>query len=127
MSKFQKENTKHVSLVAQWVKDASLSLLQLGWLLWHGLDPWPGHFPAVGAAKKKTKQRKCKKRYRQHQRDCMFIFMPPEEYCKKCNITLICHSFVGIVASTDFEYHFSEPKVLLGNFQPLRICRTSHV
>ena len=30
--------------MAQWVKDLLLSLQQLGWLLWRGLDPWPGNF-----------------------------------------------------------------------------------
>ena len=26
------------------VEDPGLSLQQLGWLLWHGFDPWPGNF-----------------------------------------------------------------------------------
>ena len=32
---------KRSSLVAQWIKDLALSLLQLGSLLWLGFDPWP--------------------------------------------------------------------------------------
>ena len=31
-------------LVAQQVKDLVLSLQQLGLLLWHESDPWPGNF-----------------------------------------------------------------------------------
>ena len=27
--------------MVQWVKDLPLPLLWLGWLLWHGFDPWP--------------------------------------------------------------------------------------
>ena len=30
--------------MAQGVKDPELSLPQLGLLLWHGFDPWPGNF-----------------------------------------------------------------------------------
>ena len=29
--------------MAQQVKDLTLSLQQLGLLLWHGFDPWPGN------------------------------------------------------------------------------------
>ena len=32
------------ALVAQWVEDSVLSLQQLGLLLRHGFDPWPGNF-----------------------------------------------------------------------------------
>ena len=39
-------------LVAQWVKDPALSLLWLGLLLWHKIDPW---------AWPKNKQKKPKK------------------------------------------------------------------
>ena len=45
------------SLVFPWVKDPALSLLWLGLLLWHTLDPWPGNFykPQVQPKKKKKK------------------------------------------------------------------------
>ena len=43
--------------MAQWVKDPALSLQQLGLLLWHGFDPWPGNFrmPQVRPKKKSPK------------------------------------------------------------------------
>ena len=46
---------KGSSLVAQWVKDLTLSLQWLGSLLWLGFDPWPGnsHMPQVWQKKKK--------------------------------------------------------------------------
>ena len=39
-----KAEKKGRSLAAQWVKDPALSLLWLGSVLWHGLDPWPRNF-----------------------------------------------------------------------------------
>ena len=35
---------RHKLLVAQWIKDPELSLLQLGSQLCHGVNPWPGNF-----------------------------------------------------------------------------------
>ena len=44
--------------MAKWAKDMTLSLQQLGSLLWHGFDPWPGkfHMPCVQPEKKKKKE-----------------------------------------------------------------------
>ena len=40
--------------MAQRVKDLALSLQQLGPLLWHGFDYWPGNFHTLqGRAKQK--------------------------------------------------------------------------
>ena len=45
------------SLVVHWLKNLALSLLQLGSLLWHRFEPWPGNFHMlwVPSKKKKTK------------------------------------------------------------------------
>ena len=48
------------SPVAQWVKDPALSLWQLGLLLWHGFNAWPGNFHMLQAQQKKKKQKKPK-------------------------------------------------------------------
>ena len=52
------------SLVVQQVKDPMLSLQQLGVLLWHGFDPWPGnlHMPQVWPNKVKQNTVKKKKK-----------------------------------------------------------------
>ena len=42
--------------MAQWVKDAVLSLLWLGLLLWHGFSPWPGNFYMLHVADAAKKQ-----------------------------------------------------------------------
>ena len=42
------------SLVAQQVKEPALSLQQLGSLLWHGFDPWPGNFCMLQLQSKNT-------------------------------------------------------------------------
>ena len=39
---FMIQTSQQSSLVAQWVKDLTLSLTWLGLLLWHGIDPWTG-------------------------------------------------------------------------------------
>ena len=43
------------SLAVEQGKDLALSLQQLGWLLWHRFNPWPGnfHMPQAGPKKKK--------------------------------------------------------------------------
>jgi len=41
--------------MAQVVKDLVLSLQQLGLLLWHGLDPWPGTSMCHRHSQKKKK------------------------------------------------------------------------
>ena len=52
------------SLVAWWVKDLALTLVWLGSLLWHGLDPWcgfdpsPENFVCLENGQKKPKNKK---------------------------------------------------------------------
>ena len=43
--------------MAQWVKYLALSLQQLGWLLWHGFEPWPKNFPILRVWPKKKRKR----------------------------------------------------------------------
>ena len=43
------------SPVAQQVTDPALSLQQLGSLLWHRFDPWPGNFHMLQMWQNKTK------------------------------------------------------------------------
>ena len=46
--------------MAPWVKDLTLSLLCLGWSLWHRFNPWPRNFHmASGTAE--TEKRESKK------------------------------------------------------------------
>ena len=45
------------SFVAQWVKDAALSLLWLRPLLWQGFDPWPGNFHMPWVRRRKERER----------------------------------------------------------------------
>ena len=44
------------SLVVQLVKDPVLSLLQLGSLLWHMFNPWPGNFHILQVQPKKERK-----------------------------------------------------------------------
>ena len=44
--------------MAQQAKDPALSLQQLGFLLWHRLDPWPRNFYMPQCKKKKKKEKK---------------------------------------------------------------------
>lgn len=41
--------------MAQWVKDAALSLQRLGLLLWLGFSPWPRNLHVPGVSQNKTK------------------------------------------------------------------------
>lgn len=57
--------TSHHSLVAQWVKDWTLSLLQLRVLLWPKFDPWPRTFTCHRYSQKEKK--------RERKRDSEFL------------------------------------------------------
>ena len=54
------------------VKDLLLSLLQLGWRLWRGFDPWPGNFCMLWAKQKKKKKKK-KEKEKKNERNCYII------------------------------------------------------
>ena len=47
--------------MAQWIKDLALSFQQLGSLLCHGFDLWPGNFYRLWAQPKKKRKKKEKK------------------------------------------------------------------
>ena len=49
-----KNENSRISLATQQVKNLALSLQQLGSLLWHGFDPWPGKFFMLQAQPKKN-------------------------------------------------------------------------
>jgi len=46
-----------ISLVVKWVKDLTLSLQQLGSLLWHEFNPWPGNFYMPWAQPKEKRKK----------------------------------------------------------------------
>ena len=48
--------------MAQWVKDPSLPLQQLGSLLWLKIDPWPRNIHILWVRQKKKKKKKKKKK-----------------------------------------------------------------
>ena len=48
------------------VKDPVLSLQQLGWLLWHKFNPWPGNFCMLWVLQKRKRK---KERKRERKRD----------------------------------------------------------
>ena len=89
-----KINHHQSSLVAQWVKNLSLSLLRLWLQLWHGFDPWPGNFHVLWSWQKTIKHHKYIPNPLSKARDGTCILMDTSWICF-CHTTMgtLVHSF----------------------------------